>query len=74
MSDNKARAERCRREAEGFLRCAQHPDVQKEEAARLTAEAYRLLAKAADLMRRPDSGRLGVLRIPGSERHKREHE
>jgi hypothetical protein len=49
MSDNKARAERCRREAEGFLRCAQHPHVHKEEAARLKAEAHRLLAKAAYL-------------------------
>lgn len=51
LSNNKARAERCRREAAGFLRCAQHPGVQKEEAERLTAEAHRLLAKAADLMR-----------------------
>ena len=63
MSDNKARAERCRREAEGFLRCAKHPDVQKEEAARLTAEAYRLLAKAADLMR-AHSGRRKALPTP----------
>jgi len=56
MSENRARAERCRREAEGFLRCAKHPDVQEKEAARLTAEAYRLLAKAADLLRTPNSG------------------
>jgi hypothetical protein len=48
MSDDiKARAERCLREAEGFLRCARNSNVKKEEAARLTAEAHRLLAKAA---------------------------
>lgn len=51
MSEARAMAERCRREAEGFLRCAQHPDVKKEEAARLRGQAYRLLANAADLVR-----------------------
>jgi hypothetical protein len=53
MSDNKGRAQRCLREAEGFLRCAQQPNLQKDVAASLTAEAHRLLAKAADLTRAP---------------------
>ena len=53
MSENKATAERYIREAEGFLRCANHANVKKEEAARLTAEAHRLLARAAYLMGSP---------------------
>ena len=49
MSDNRARAARCRREAEGHLRYAEMPHIPKDIADALRMAAERLLVKAAEL-------------------------
>ena len=49
--NKKNRAQRCRREAAGFLRCAAKFGLEKVIADRLRAEAARLIKKAVELDR-----------------------